>query len=179
MIRNNMYYYKKGKKYDMKENYHKALYFYEKSIENSEFVVDGYLNTYFLYEYIIFDYGFGYYYDISSSNCNSIFEYDLDYIMNEALRVFPDNNEIKFWNRYWDLLFIDKPFSREECEELVSDDNLVPYFFLYKYDEEKYKIKVQQLFSEIKTELTIKNRYVIGILSSNIHKNPIRHIRNK
>ena len=59
--------------------------------------------------------------------------------------------ELNFWNRYFQRISFGEEFSEEECKNMFKKygdkDSLVPYFFLYLFEKEKYLEKRNELIN--------------------------------
>jgi hypothetical protein len=89
-------------------------------------------------------------------------------ILGKGLLNFPDNLEMHFWLRYYPHRLYFENFSEEDCREIIQkfkdDESIVPYFFLYLFDNEKFKNKRIALLNECERFPTAKNIYIKSIL---------------
>lgn len=89
-------------------------------------------------------------------------------ILEQGLEQYPDNLELKFWKKYFPYrLFFDE-FSQQECEQMIEehkgDESLIPYFFLYLFDKEKYKFQRDRLFELCNATPNAKFNYIKSII---------------
>ena len=57
--------------------------------------------------------------------------------------------------------------SNKKGDNKSKEKNLIPYFFLYLFDNQKYKNEKELLMRECGEQKTAKNIYIMGILSTN------------
>lgn len=88
-------------------------------------------------------------------------------ILKLGLKHYPQNAELHFWKEYFQHIIYGEDFSKQDCENLLekyNDNNLVPYFFLYLFDKEKYREKMAELMLEINVCPIAKNLYIKSIV---------------
>lgn len=87
-------------------------------------------------------------------------------IITQGLEQYPKSIELHFWKKYFSYRLFCEDFTQEECEEIIKEygdeESLVPYFFLYLFDEDKYRDKRDELRKQCKELLTAKNRYILS-----------------
>lgn len=63
-------------------------------------------------------------------------------ILELGLANYQNSVELNFWKMYFPHIVYSKEFSKEDCKQLIDkygdDESLVPYFYLYLFDKEKY-----------------------------------------
>lgn len=154
---------------DIKQNYLNAIELYEKAILDGDKRVEIYINLSFLYWIIGSKFYFRDHHKISDKEVSS-FIYNYEKIIENGLRHHPDNLEIIFWQKYFlHRLYFDD-LSYDEVVEIMNkskEKNLIPYFFLYLFDNQKYKNEKELLMRECGEQKTAKNIYIMGILSTN------------
>lgn len=155
---------------DINRNYIEAVKCYEEEIANNEMTVspDSYINLAFLYWSFAFE----------------LFEFNIpnhiaeDYsiiggnryqtILDLGLIKYPNNVELSFWKKYFQHIIYDEIFSEKDCQKLLEEhggiESIVPYFFLYLFDKEKYKERRNELLNKCNEQLTAKNIYIKSII---------------
>jgi len=87
-------------------------------------------------------------------------------IITQGLEQYPKSVELHFWKKYFPCRLFGEVFTQEECEEIVKEygdeGSLVPYFFLYFFDEDKYRDKKDELRKQCNELLTAKNLYILS-----------------
>lgn len=151
---------------DINKQYNDAAVYYQKSIDENELNLEVYLNLGFLY-WIFQDYGFSTYYNITEE-LGEIGYQKYPQIIEKGIQQFPNNVELHFWKRYFNHIFFAEEFSEEDCKQLIEkyDDkeNIIPYFFLYLFDKEKYIEKRNELLDKCNEHPTAKNIYIKSII---------------
>lgn len=154
-------------KKELNKEYIKAVKLYEKILEhNSNAPVDTYINLAFLYwEFADQQVEFNDPNNIPDK-WSKIGGERYSEIINQALNEYPGSVELHFWKKYFPHRLFFDDFTQEECEQIIKEygdnESLVPYFFLYLFDEEKYKKKRDDLRKECKKLPTAKNLYILG-----------------
>lgn len=152
---------------DVNQKYLEAVKLYEDKISNTEGSLDIYINLAFLYWQFASDFGFAKYHQIEDYWRERGAE-KYPELINQARKKYPDSLELKFWEKYFPYRHFNDEFTREECEKLIdeysSDKSIVPYFFLYLFDEEKYKEERDTLLKQCGQLPTAKNRYIRSII---------------
>lgn len=155
-------------KKDINQEYIEAVNLYEKEISSNKSIpLDKHINLAFLYWQFASDFGFVAHHNISDY-WRELGGKKYPLILNQQLEKHPDSLELRFWKKYFPHRHFYDEFTREECEKLVdeysSDKSLVPYFFLYLFDEEKYKDKRDILLEQCSKLPTAKNLYIKSII---------------
>ena len=87
-------------------------------------------------------------------------------IITQGLEQYPDSVELHFWKKYFHHRLFFDDFTEEECEDIVREygdkESLVPYFYLYLFDKDKYQDKRDELRKRCEELLTAKNRYILS-----------------
>lgn len=127
-----------------------------------------YVNLSFIYWLIASDYGY------YSSHLNVSEELwihageEYSNVVAEGIAAYPRSLELALWYRYIPSRLLYTPFTREECEQLVSkfkgDSPLIPFFYLYLFDELKYQKERQLLKEQCMKLQTIKNNYILSLI---------------
>ncbi|WP_421829166.1 hypothetical protein [Larkinella sp.] len=90
-------------------------------------------------------------------------------IIKMGLEKYPLSAELHFWERYFPHRLFNSKFSQKDCESLLKkykeDNSLIPYFFLYLFDQERYKENIVKLIEECNRLPTAKNLYIKSILT--------------
>jgi len=154
-------------KKELNREYLDAVELYEEEIQqNCNASIDAYINLGFLYwEFAAEQIAFNDPNDISDKWSNIGGE-RYPKIITQGLEQYPKSVELHFWKKYFShRLFCDN-FTQEECEAIVKeygdDESLVPYFFLYIFDNDKYRDKRDELRKQCEELLTAKNRYILS-----------------
>lgn len=143
---------------------------YETVIENSGDVpIEAYTNLAFLYWEFAIEPPFARNYSIPEE-WSLIAGERYPIIIQKGLVKYPQSVELHFWQRYFSHILWADEFTQEECEQLVEKygdtESIVPYFFLYLFDKEKYKEKRNQLLKRCEELPTAKNQYIKSILNT-------------
>jgi hypothetical protein len=87
-------------------------------------------------------------------------------IIELGLQKHPRSVELNFWKRYFPHRHYFEEFTQKECEQIIVEygdkESLVPYFFLYLFDEDKYREKRNELLRQCAKSPTAKNRYIMS-----------------
>lgn len=150
---------------DIEKDYLSAVQLYEKSVKEEGMPLDAVINLAFLY-WQFSDYAF-------NTNNKIPKEYvqigaDLySEVLDKGLVKYPDVAELHFWKKYILHRMIFDDLTEKEVKEIIDNYNntsLVPYFFLYLTDEEKYNKERGQLLEYCNKRRTAKNLYIIALL---------------
>ncbi|PKL84569.1 MAG: hypothetical protein CVV22_12400 [Ignavibacteriae bacterium HGW-Ignavibacteriae-1] len=157
-------------KKDIEEDYIEAVKLYEDKILNSsDAIEDDYINLAFLYWVFAADYGFYSYYNIPEE-LRAKGEKEYPKIIKAALNKFPNSLEIKFWERYFPHRHLYNEFTQEEIETMIAghkgDDSLIPYFYLYLFDSQKYKEERDKLLKVCEETPNAKFKYIKSIIEN-------------
>lgn len=156
-------------KKDIEKDYICAVKYYEVEIQNEENIqLDSYTNLAFIYWEFSFDL-FGFLKQNNIPDDFSLIGQDRHLeILDLGLKVFPNNLELLFWKSYFPSIIHCTGFPQNELENLSktceNEDNLVPYFLLYLFDNEKYRSKAMKLNELCKNQPTANNLYISSIL---------------
>jgi hypothetical protein len=89
-------------------------------------------------------------------------------VLEKGLSKYPYSLELHFWYRYFPHRLYFDDFSKDECMELIkkfgNNESVVPYFYLYLFDREKFKNKRDILLIECEQKPTAKNNYIRSII---------------
>jgi len=155
---------------EMNEDFVEAVKLYEEKISNcSDVTEDDYINLAFLYWEFAADYGFFCYYNIPEVlGIKGDKEYPR--IIKDAIEKFPKSLELKFWKRYFPHRHYYDEFTQEEIERMIiehdGDDSLIPYFYLYLFDKQKYKEQRDKLIEICNATPSAKFRYIKAIIEN-------------
>ena len=155
---------------EINEEFVEAVKLYEdKILYGSDATEDDYINLAFLYWEFAADYGFCFYYSISEDLRNKGDE-GYPRIIKEAIEKFPNSLELKFWEKYFPHRHYFDEFTEEEIEKMIAehegDDSLIPYFYLYLFDKQKYKEERDKLLEICDKIPNAKNRYIKAIIEN-------------
>lgn len=155
-------------KKDINKEYVEAVELYEESIKNDDASIEVYTNLAFLYWLFATE-------EMSFNKPNKIPD-ELSLIggnrfgeiIQQGIKKYPDSLELTFLNRYFPYrLFFDE-FTQQDCEQMIDDhpdnESLIPYFFLYLFDKEKYKSEKDKLLSLCNEIPSAKLNYIKSII---------------
>ncbi len=152
---------------ELSREYIEAVEFYEDELQqNCIPSIDTYINLAFLYWEFAAE-------QISFNDPNNIPDKwsniggeRYSKIITQGLEQYPKSIELHFWKKYFPYRLFCEGFTKEECEEIVKEygdeESLIPYFFLYMFDEDRYRDKRDELRKQCKELLTAKNRYILS-----------------
>lgn len=152
---------------ELDREYIEAVKFYEKELlQNSNPSIETYINLSFLYwEFATEQISFNDPNNISDS-WSVIGGERFSKIIGLGIERYPKNIELHFWKKYFSYRLFCDDFTQTECEELIKEygdeESLVPYFFLYLFDKDKFNDKRNELRKECEGLLTAKNRYILS-----------------
>lgn len=90
-------------------------------------------------------------------------------LINLGLKKYPNNLELNFWKKYFPYRLFGESFNEDDCQDLINKysdkESLVPYFFLYLFDKDKYKEQRDKLMTICNNLATAKNLYIKSIIS--------------
>ncbi len=156
---------------EINREYVEAVKCYEDEIANKEpsILPDSYINLAFLYWSFAFDY-FGF--DIPNNipdDYSIIGGNRYQIILDLGLHNYPNNLELNFWKKYFQHIIFGEEFSNKDCEHLVEkygdSESIVPYFFLYLFEKEKYIGRRNELLDICIKYPTAKNNYIKSIIA--------------
>ena len=154
-------------KKEINREYLEATKCYEDEIANNKTPIlpNSYINLAFLYWSFAFEFSIPE--DISEDH--SILggnRYQI--ILDLGLNNYPKNVELHFWKKYFQHIIYGDEFSEKDCQKLLEEygdgESIVPYFFLYLFDKEKYREKRNELLDRCDENLTAKNIYIKSII---------------
>lgn len=152
---------------ELDKEYIEAVELYEKELQqNSIPSIDAYINLSFLYWEFASE-------QIAFNDPNNIPDKwseiggdRFQKILEQGLVQYPKSVELHFWKKYFPYRLFCEDFTQDECEQIVSvfgdEESLVPYFFLYLFDEDKYRHQKVELRKQCKKLLTAKNLYILS-----------------
>lgn len=154
---------------EVNKDYLEAVKLYEKEIEEDHPpTVDSYINLAFIYWCFAFEL-----FEFNIPN-NILDEWSViggkrySNILEMGLSNYPRNIELNFWKKYFSHISFGERFSDNDCRELLDEygdtESIVPYFFLYLFDKEKYTQKKNDLIEECNKVPTAKNLYIKSII---------------
>lgn len=163
---------RKSLQLDISRQYELSILAYEQDIQmqptNAD--INIYINLAFLYWHSIAQFAWADHYKIPN------YIRDIAYnrykeLLNIAKVKFPDYGELYFWEKYFNHRLIYDDLTEEEILLILhtyKDNNLVPYFFLYLFDENKYKNQRDLLHQQCILLPTAKNNYIKSLLEAKI-----------
>lgn len=146
--------------------YEKAIDEYEQAIMQNEDMLDVYINLAFLYWLSSTQFTWADEYNISEKIRRKGINRYAD-LLGLAMKKFPSNSELHFWKRYFLHRITYEPLNENDVLEILSHNkakSLVPYFFLYLFNENKYKTERDILLEECKRVPTAKNLYIKSLI---------------
>ena len=153
---------------ELTRKYLEAVKLYESELINSKKApIETYINLAFLYWEFAAEFTF--------RDANNIPEEwshiggeKYPHIVELGLQKYPNSVELHFWEKYFPHRHYFNEFTEEECLKILQDygdsESLVPYFFLYLFEEEKHIEKRNQLLMLCKELPTAKNTYIRSII---------------
>ena len=163
---------KSALKKDIDKDYIEAIESYENEIASNRTtnIADSYINLAFVYWGFAFDL-------LELNSANNITE---DYsiiggnryqtILELGISKYPNNVELKFWKRYFQHIIYGEEFSETDCRNLLENhgdgESIVPYFFLYLFNKEKYSERRNELLDKCNEYPTAKNIYIRSIIET-------------
>jgi hypothetical protein len=157
-------------KKEINKEYIEAVKYYEDEIVNNEpsILPDSYINLAFLYwsfAFELFEFNIPNEIAVEYSNIGGTRYKD---ILDKGLIKYPNNLELHFWKRYFQHIIYGEEFSEQDCKQLFEmygdNESVVPYFFLYLFDKDKYKERRIQLINKCNECPTAKNIYIKSII---------------
>jgi|GEM_PF-394695 hypothetical protein len=152
---------------EAKREYSEAVEIYEKNILSEDAPKDSFINLAFLYWQFAAEFAFSDAYNISES-LRQIGGQRFQTVLERGLLKYPRNTEMHFWSKYFPHRLYFSEFSQGECMAIIekygNHESLVPYFYLYLFNKEKYKDKREALLIECNEFPTAKNEYIKSLL---------------
>lgn len=161
-----MNFYKKALRLDQNKEYEMAIALYERSVQSNEFELNAYINLSFLYWQTASEFAFKDTYHISNKIFNISFD-RYEEVLNMGIILFPNNAELHFWKVYFPHIILGEELYQDEVLEIVNtydNTSLVPYFFLYLFNKEKYIKERKMLLKECSKLPIAKNLYIKSII---------------
>jgi hypothetical protein len=85
-----------------------------------------------------------------------------------GLNNYPNSLELNFWKRYFSHVSFGNDFSESDCKNLIEkyelDKSIVPYFYLFLFDKDKYGEKRNELLASCDEVPIAKNLYIKSII---------------
>lgn len=152
-----------------------AIKHYEAEIaKNKSAPADAFINLTFIYWSLAFEPPFTF--DEGVSDRWSLFagsRYPV--ILEMGINRYDGNLELHFWEKYFPYRGLGEEFSRNDCEVMIqnysSKISLVPYFFLWLFDNDLYAKERQELLEQVRSLPIMKNRYIESILETPVKSN--------
>lgn len=156
-------------KYEALDKPLEALRFYEKAISSQSATLDDYINAAVLL-FDLQDTGAKYHYRVPDDLFNSAWDTSLKYL-EMARNLYGKLPELIFWEKEFRFYRLGEESFEKECEELVKQGTLIPYFHILAVtDKKEYVPQGLELYQKVKREKTAKERYIKSILESSFQK---------
>ncbi len=151
---------------ELNKRYLEAVKYYESELSNNSTPsIEAYVNLAFLYWEFASEFTFNDAYNIPDE-WSKIGGEKYPKIIELGLQKHPRSVELHFWKRYFPHRHYFDEFTQEECEQIIKEygdkESLVPYFFLYLFDEDKYREKRNELLRKCAELPTAKNCYIMS-----------------
>jgi len=155
---------------EINREYVAAIELYENEIKSKESSapLESYINLAFLYWSFAFEV-----FEFNIPN-NIIDEWSIiggnkyPKILESGLSLYPDSLELHFWKRYFSHISFGEEFSERDCERMITtykgDDSIVPYFYQYLFNAQKYGTEKNKLLEACQQQPTAKNLYIISVI---------------
>ena len=152
---------------EINKQYIQAVEHYETDLKNFP-SLESYINLAFLYWSFAFElFEFNLPNNISD-NWSIVGGNKYSKTLELGLNNYPNSLELNFWQRYFSHISFGDDFSEDDCKNLIEkyqlDESIIPYFFLYLFDKEKYKEKRNELLAGCDKSPTAKNLYIKSIV---------------
>lgn len=152
---------------EINKEYIEAVDYYEKDLKNFP-SLDSYINLAFLYWSFAFEFFEFNQPNNISENWSIVGGNKYSKTLELGLNNYPNSLELNFWKRYFSHISFGDDFSEGDCKNLIKkyelDQSIVPYFFLFLFDEEKYSEKRNELLASCDEVPTTKNLYIKSII---------------
>jgi len=164
-------------KQETKKNYSKAIFYYLKDLDSDKVSSkEIYINLAFLYWLFSTDYGFSHSNNISKELVSKGESY-LN-ILNDGIEIYPNDFELMFWKKYMKSREIGEGLKEEEYLKLMSEyqlrGNLIPYFVLSFFNENKYAKEIGELLILCSKLKGSKYAYIKAIIESSLRFNYLK-----
>ncbi len=153
---------------EINKKYIDAVSVYENSISSHTATLDEYVNLAFLYwafASLLFEFNIP---NNIPDEWSMIGGNRYKEILKLGMGQYPESLELHFWDKYFSMRLWGQEFSEEECRNLISeytdDASLVPYFYLYLFDKNKYRNEREILLMQCHETPTAKNEYIESFL---------------
>ena len=154
-------------KEEERNNYLEAIALYEEAIKAGQQNIDVYINLSFLYWQIAAQFTFRDEFNIPDHYVNKGAD-RFALILEGGLTFYPKDRELIFWKLYYPHRMLFDLFSYDQAVSIVEMDDgrnsLVPYFFLYLFDKNKFEKERNELLDQCTRIDTAKHRYIISII---------------
>jgi hypothetical protein len=163
-----MKHFKTGLQLDLLGEYNSAIQAYEQEVKTNCRDINSYINLTFLYWHSIAQFSWADMYNIPNHTRDKSFDRYQELIAMMKFK-FPEYGEIYFWEIYFSHRLIFVPLGEGEILNILSnykDLTVVPYFFLYLLDNEKYRDQQEKLLKECTILPTAKNIYIKSIIET-------------
>lgn len=153
---------------EINKEYINAVELYEDCIDNGNATLDVYSNLAFIYwEFATEQISFNVPNNISD-DWSLIGGKKYGQILDLGMKRYPDSLELKFLKKYFAYRLFFEEFSQIECEQLIEeykeDESLIPYFYLYLFDNEKYNAERDKLLELCDEIPNAKFNYIKSII---------------
>jgi hypothetical protein len=154
---------------DIKGEYLEAIRHYENEIDSNEFPnINNFTNLAFLYWAFATEQN-----EFNIPN-NIPDEWSIiggkrfSIIIKKGIIKYPNSIELNFWKQYFPHRLFGDKFSENDCKNLLKkygeNESLVPYFFLYLFDNQRYRDRTNKLLEICINMPTAKNNYIKSFL---------------
>lgn len=159
-----MSYFNEAVEQDTRGNYIRASELYERAIEEDE-GPDAFINLAVLY-FQFTDVGINAHLQLPLGFVHRAMS-RFDEVVNRGIAKFPDNAELRFWKKYFRFSSLGDELEEGEVLSILEGDesSLIPYFFLYLLNPEKYKNQRVEIVADCGKLLTAKNKWILSLIS--------------
>jgi hypothetical protein len=150
--------------------YLEAVKSYEELLKNSSTTsLEAYVNLAFLYWEFASEFTFNEVHKIPGT-WSEIGGKRYPIILEHGLNIYPNSVELHFWKRYFSHILFGDEFTKQDCEFIIQrygiTESLVPYFFLYLFDNLAYQGYLNTLLKECDDFPTAKNIYIKSVVGN-------------
>jgi hypothetical protein len=154
---------------EIAKDYLGAIEIYEEIIKESKPPLDAFINLSFIYWELASEFSFRDFHKIPNE-WGEIGDKKYSEILKKASLIYPNSMELYFWSKYFPHRLFFDTFTENDClniiEKFRDDKNIVPFFFLYLFDKEKYKHQRDELVLLCQKQKTAKNIYILSIINN-------------
>ena len=164
-----MSYFDQALQKDIHKEYLEAVELYEESVKRRE-AVSAFINLSFLYWQISLEFAFRDCYNIPDKWA-SIGMDRYEALLDEAVNLYPKSAEVYFWKRYFSHIWMGEELSIEDVLQILessSENKLIPYFFLYLHDNDRYQNYMKEIIALAEKEPIAKHLYILSVLGHSI-----------